>query len=547
MRYNAGLGKTCNDKPEKIMTTTTNHYPIAEAVRSAYRAGEEDEALEPIVLVDGNGQPIGRIGDGDYVIFYDIRGEREIELTSAFVAQEFSHFDRAPITVHFATMIEYTSDLVEHIAFPPIKDLRHTLSEIVSRHGLQQVKISESEKAVHVRYFLNGKREEPFPGETHISIPSPEVANYAETPEMSAAGVAQAAIEALNDPEASFIVVNFCNVDVVGHIEDREAVLKAIEEVDRRVGEVVAAAQARGVTAVVTADHGTVEKWLYPEGTVDTGHTDSAVPFIVVDPALKDIALRDGGALTDVAPTLLQFLGLPQPDEITGRSLLPDGTGREKKRVMLIIVDGWGARDDAYGNMILEANTPVMDRLEQEWPSTRLEAAGEAVGMPAGTVGNSEAGHTHIGAGRLVLSDRVRIDRAIADGTFFKNAAFRWAMEGAKRDGTKLHLLGIISFYSSHGSIIHLKELMKMAHEAGVPEVYIHGMLGRRGERPESGAIYTEEIEKEAERQGNGMALVSIIGRFWSLDREENWDRIEKTYRWLVEGKGQTVSGVSCR
>jgi 2,3-bisphosphoglycerate-independent phosphoglycerate mutase len=540
------LEKPATTQTEETMAATTNRYPIAEAVRAAYHDGEEDEALEPIVLVDG-GQPVGRIGDGDYVIFYDIRGEREIELTSAFVAQEFPHFDRAPITVHFATMIEYASGLVEHVAFPPIREIRHTLSEIISQHGLKQVKISESEKAIHVRYFLNGKREKPFPGETHVSVPSPEVANYAETPEMSAAGVAQAAIEALDDSEASFIVVNFCNVDVVGHIEDRQAVLKAVEEVDRRVGEVVAAAQARGVTAVVTADHGTVEKWLYPEGTVDTGHTDSLVPFTVVDSALTGVALREGAALTDVAPTLLQLLGLPQPEEMTGVSLLPETVGREPHRVLLVIADGWGARDDAYGNMILEANTPAMDQLEQAWPSTRLEAAGEAVGMPAGTVGNSEAGHTHIGAGRLVLSDRVRIDRAIADGSFFENAAFRWAMEGAKRDGTKLHLLGIISFYSSHGSIVHLKELMKMARAAGVPEVYIHGMLGRRGERPESGAIYTEEIEKEAERLGSGFALASIIGRFWSLDREENWDRIEKTYRWLVEGKGQKVSGTLWR
>jgi 2,3-bisphosphoglycerate-independent phosphoglycerate mutase len=182
-----------------------------------------------------------------------------------------------------------------------------------------------------------------------------------------------------------------------------------------------------------------------------------------------------------------------------------------------------------------------MDQLQQARPTTRLQAAGEAVGMPAGTVGNSEAGHTHIGAGRLVLSDRVRIDRAIANGSFCENEAFCWAMQGAKRDGTKLHLLGIVSFYSSHGSINHLKALMKMAHEEGVPDVYIHGMLGRRGERPESGAIYTEEIEREAERLGEGMTLASIIGRFWSLDREENWDRIEKTYRWLVEGKGRPV------
>jgi 2,3-bisphosphoglycerate-independent phosphoglycerate mutase len=514
---------------------------MAEAVRAAYRAGEEDEALEPLVRVDSAGQPVGRIGDGDYVIFYDIRGEREIELTSAFVAQEFSHFPRDPIQVHFVTMIEYARGLPVRMAFPPVREIRHTLSEVASAHGLRQVKIAESEKAIHVQYFLNGKREEPFPGETHIAVPSPEVQNYAQVPEMSAEGVAQAAVRALDDAGATLVVVNFCNVDVVGHIEDRAAILRAVAQVDRHIGEVVSAAQARGVTAVLTADHGTVERWLYPEGTVDTGHTDSPVPFIVVDPAAQDVTVRDGGALTDVAPTLLHLLGLPQPGEMTGGSLLPDSVPRQRRRVLLVIADGWGARDDGWGNLILEADTPVMDQLQQAWPTTRLQAAGEAVGMPAGTVGNSEAGHTHIGAGRRVLSDRVRIDRAIADGSFCENEAFCWAMRGARRDGTNLHLLGIVSFYSSHGSINHLKALMKMAHEESVPNVYIHGMLGRRGERPESGAIYTEEIEREAERLGEGMTLASIIGRFWSLDREENWERIEKTYRWLVEGKGRPV------
>jgi 2,3-bisphosphoglycerate-independent phosphoglycerate mutase len=520
---------------------------MAEAVRAAYRAGEEDEALEPLVRVDGGGRPEGRIGDGDYVIFYDIRGEREIELTSAFVAQAFPHFTRPPMQVHFATMIEYARGLVEQVAFPPVREISHTLSEMVSAHGLRQTKIAESEKVIHVRYFLNGKREEPFPGETRVVIPSPEVQNYAETPEMSAGKVALAAIEALNDPQADLIVVNFCNVDVIGHIENREAVLRAIAEVDRRIGEVLSVAQAQGVIGVVTADHGTVEKWLYPEGTVDTGHTDSPVPFILVAPALQGVSLREGGALTDVAPTLLHLLGLPQPEEMTraadgpSSSLLPGPTPDQRRRVLLIIADGWGARDDAYGNMILEAETPVMDRLQREWPTTRLQAAGEAVGMPAGTVGNSEAGHLHMGAGRRILSDRVRIDQAIADGSFFENEPFRWAMQGARRDGTRLHLLGIISFYSSHGSVAHLKALMEMARREGVPEVYVHGMLGRRGERPESGALYTEEIEREAERLGEGMALASIIGRFWSLDREENWDRIEKTYRWLVEGKGKAV------
>ncbi len=527
--------------------TESTHYPMAEAVRAAYRAGEEDEALEPLVRVDGDGHPIGRIGDGDYVIFYDIRGEREIELTRALVDQSFTHFARQPMQVNFATMIEYAQDLPVQVAFPPTQELHHTLSEVVSNLGLRQVKVAESEKAIHVQYFLNGKHEEPFPGETHIVIPSPEVQNYAEVPQMCANDVAQATVRALDDPEAALIVVNFCNVDVLGHIEDHDAILSAVSEVDRCIGEAVAAAQARGVTCVVTADHGTVERWLYPEGAVDTGHTDSPVPFIAIDPAMENVQLRPGGALTDVAPTLLHILGLPQPAEMTGSSLLPGDVPRQRRRTLLVIADGWGDRDESRGNLILEAETPAMDRLQRDWPKTRLQAAGEAVGMPKGTVGNSEAGHLHIGAGRRVLSDRVRIDQAIADGSFWANDVFRWAMEGAKRDGTRLHLLGIISFYSSHGSINHLKALMEMANELDVPEVYIHGMLGRRGERPESGAIYTEEIEREAERLGPGMMLASIIGRFWSLDREENWDRIEKTYRWLVEGKGRAVSVVSPR
>ncbi len=517
------------------------HYPMAEAVRAAYRAGEEDEALEPLVRVDSTGQPVGRIGDGDYVIFYDIRGEREVELTSAFVAQEFPHFPRPPIQVHFATMIEYARNLPVRVAFPPMREIRHTLSEVVSAHSLQQVKIAESEKAIHVQYFLNGKREEPFPGETHVVIPSPEVQNYAEVPEMRAEEVAKATVQALEDPEPALVVVNFANVDVVGHIEDRAAILRAVAEVDRRIGEVLAAAQARGITAVVTADHGTVERWLYPEGTVDTGHTDSPVPCTVVDPALRGVTLCKGGKLTDVAPTLLHLLGLPQPEEMTGSSRLPDSVSRQRRRVLLVIADGWGARDDPWGNLILEAETPVMDQLQQEWPTTRLQAAGEAVGMPAGTVGNSEAGHLHIGAGRRILSDRVRIDQAIADGSFFANDAFRWAMQGAKQDGTRLHLLGIVSFYSSHGSVAHLKALLEMACRKEIPEVYVHAMLGRRGERPESGARYIEDVERETERLGVGR-VASVIGRFWSLDREENWDRIEKTVRWLVEGQGRPVS-----
>jgi 2,3-bisphosphoglycerate-independent phosphoglycerate mutase len=305
---------------------------------------------------------------------------------------------------------------------------------------------------------------------------------------------------------------------------------------------VVQAARDAGVTVLITADHGSAERWYYPDGAIDTGHTDSPVPLILINPSLRHVQLNEG-ALTDVAPTILDLMDLPKPEEMTGNSLIVDHMSRAPRRVALIIADGWGWRQETEGNLIAAANTPVMDGFMANWPSSTLTASGPAVGMPAGTVGNSEAGHLHIGGGRRFPSDRVKIEDAIADGSFFQNEVFRQAMQGAKRDNTRLHLLGIISFYSSHGSVEHLKALMQMAQQEGVPEVYIHGMLGRRGERPESGAIYVQEIEKEAERLGVGQ-FVSIIGRYWSLDREQNWDRIEKTYRWLVEGKGTPVPAV---
>jgi 2,3-bisphosphoglycerate-independent phosphoglycerate mutase len=528
------------------------HYPMAAAVRTAYQAGQEDETLEPLVLVDTRGQPIGSIQDGDYVIFYDIRGEREVELTSAFVDASFPHFSREPIRVSFATMIEYHPDLDVRVAFPPLKQIEDTLCEVVSKAGRRQVKVVESEKAIHVGFFLNGKAQDPFPGEERLVIPSARPHSHAQMPPtMCAEAVADAAIQALSRPEYALVTVNLCNVDVIGHIENPEAIRLAVEAVDAQAGRLLDAARAAGVTAVVTADHGTVERWYYPDGAIDTGHTDSPVPCVVVYPEGRGrFHLRETGALTDVAPTVLDLLRLPKPGKMSGQSLIlrprpaseysSGGDAADGSRVLLLILDGWGIGDRGPADLIAQATTPVMDHLLAAWPSSRLQAAGPAVGMPPGTVGNSEAGHLHIGAGRVVPADRVRISQALEDGSFFENEAFRWAMEGAKRGGTRLHLLGIVSFYSSHGSVDHLLALMEMARRNAVPEVYVHGMLGRRGERPESGALYIEQVEREAKRLG--MARVAtVIGRFWSLDREGHWDRIEKTYRMLVHGEGQAV------
>jgi 2,3-bisphosphoglycerate-independent phosphoglycerate mutase len=525
-----------------------NIYPMAKAVRQAYQSGEDDESLEPRVLVGPSGKPIGRFQDGDYVIFYNIRGEREVELCQSLLQEDFTQFPVSQnLRLNFVTMIPYDKRFKVRVAFPPEEEVRDTLSEVLSKHGLRQVKISESEKAIHVSYFLNGKVREPFPDEERIIIPSPkDVPFFDQKPEMNAAGVAEAVIQKLGNPGIDFIFANFANIDVVGHIENEKAIEKAVEAVDFHLGRVLEASRKAGVITLITADHGTAEKWFYPDGSIDTGHTNSPVPFVLVDPNRETQfvwKLRPKGELADVAPSVLQILDLPIPAAMNGQSLLlhqpqPEPDGR--KRILLILLDGWGFRPEKEGNLIALAHTPVMDDLQKRFPFAILEAAGEAVGLPEGTVGNSEVGHLHIGAGRRIHSDRLRIDRAIQDGSFFQNEAFLWAMRAAKQNKKNLHLLGIVSFFSSHGSLDHLLALLKLARKESVEKLYLHAMLGRRGERKESGAWYLEMIEKQMENLKLGQ-VVSVIGRYWSLDREENWDRIEKTYRMLVHGEGKPV------
>ena len=522
--------------------------PLAQAVREAYRRGEEDETLAPLVLTDRGGRPVGRIGSRDAVIFYNIRGEREIELTRCLTETNFREFPVAEdLNLEFATMIEYRKGLPVRVAFPPEGILEWTLSDTISAAGLRQVKITEAEKAVHVGYFLNGKKEAPLPGEERIIVPTrKDVALFDEATEMSSELITEAAIAKIYDPGCRFIFVNLPNVDVVGHIENEAAILRAIACVDDCAGRIVDAALREGVTVIVSADHGTVEKWLYPDGNVDTGHTASLVPLILIGEN-PGTTLRAGGELSDVAPTVLSLLDLPIPAAMTGHSLIESATGPPSagnartaaapRRVLLLILDGWGWSDESQGNLIAKAHPPRMNALMQTWPHTTLRAAGEAVGLPAGTVGNSEAGHLHIGAGRCIYSDRVKIDRAIADGSFFRNEAFLSAIRTARDRVAALHLLGIVSFFSSHGSINHLFALMDLARQEGVGNLFIHAMLGRRGEMPESGAHYVGSIEKKTLEIGLGK-VVSVIGRYWSMDREENWDRIEKTYRMLVYGEG---------
>ncbi|MDH4219892.1 MAG: alkaline phosphatase family protein [Candidatus Aminicenantes bacterium] len=542
--YSIGLKSSQSMNNEKDIKMDS---PLVKTIRQAYRTGQEDEALEPIVVVDSAGNPIGRFQDGDSVIFYDIRGEREIELTESLTNPGFCHFPiEKDIRLNFVTMIEYSSSLDVKVAFQTDREIKNTLTEVVTHAGMKLLKIAESEKAIHIGFFLNGRREGKFPLEERVIIPSPEgVVNYALTPDMSAAKVSDEICAKLNDPSYQVIVANLANVDVVGHIEDKLAILKAVEAVDGALGKIFEACRQTRRTLIVTSDHGTVEEWLYPDGAVNTGHTRNLVPFILADFSSEDPHhwdLQGKGELSDIAPTALKLLGLEKPQEMTGSSLILNYPDKDKarRRLLLLILDGWGMRQEELGNLIKEARTPNFDALWSQFPHALLEAAGEAVGMPVHTVGNSEAGHLHLGAGRRIFLDRVKIDKAVKDGSFFRNPAFLWAMEEAKKKNRALHLLGIVSHYSSHGTIKHLFALLRMARKMNLERVFAHALIGRRGERPESGAIYVAKVKEMCRDLSLGQ-VVTVIGRFWALDREFNWDRVEKTYRALVNGKGTHV------
>jgi 2,3-bisphosphoglycerate-independent phosphoglycerate mutase len=533
--------------PAKVLS-----FSLGPAIRAANEAGEEDEALRPIVKTDAAGRPIGRIGRGDAVIFYDLRGDREIEITRSFVEPGFSHFPVEPVLgLDFTTLIEYDPKLDVRVAFPPQENLAHTLTEAATAAGVRVVKVAESEKTPHIGFFFNGKSDTVFPGEERDIVPSPRnAANYDSVPEMSSDAVAEAIIGQMQARGPELIVANLANVDIIGHLENRSAAIRAVEAVDRALGRVLDGARERGTAVLITADHGAVEEWIYPDGTINTGHTKNPVPFILADfgaPADAGAAVRPDGALTDVAPTVLDLLGIPVPAEMTGRTLIerPSPVLRAPRRVLLLILDGWGIRPPDERNLIAQSRTPNFDDARARFPGSTLRASGEAVGLEPGTVGNSEAGHLHLGAGRRVPLDRIRIDAAIADGSFTRNEVLHETMSAAARDGRPLHLMGVVAHFSSHAKLDHLFALLAMAGREGVRDVFVHGFIGRRGDRPEkSGAACLEKVESFCAGIGVG-EVVTIIGRYWSHNREEKRHLIEVAYRALVRGEGTRIGNLS--
>ena len=288
------------------------------AVAAAAARGETDEFVQPTVI----GAPAEhRVRDGDVCLFFNFRPDRARELTRAFFEESFAEFDRGPHPprVAFTTMTRYKKEFPLPVAFEPAA-VTHVLAQVLAEHGLRQLHIAETEKYAHVTFFFNGGVERAVAGERRVLVPSPrDVPTYDKKPQMSAVEVTDKLIAELETGDLDFVVVNYANADMVGHSGVLEAAIRAVETVDACLGRVVPLVLAQGGVCLITADHGNSDHMVEPDGRPNTAHSTNPVPFLATVAATS---VRDGGVLADIAPTILDLLGVPTPPEMTGRDLL---------------------------------------------------------------------------------------------------------------------------------------------------------------------------------------------------------------------------------
>ncbi len=292
---------------------------LADSIAESYANNVTDEFIHPLTVVDKDDKPIATIQNDDVVIFFNFRTDRGRELTEALSQKDFHEHTMHKLNLYYVTMTNY-NDTYQNVHVVYDKDnITETLGEVLEKHNKTQIRIAETEKYPHVTFFFSGGREQPFHGETRILRNSPKVATYDLQPEMSAFELKDALVPELKEGKVDFVCLNFANGDMVGHTGVMAAAIKACEAVDKCVKEVVEAALENNYTTLIIADHGNCETMINPDGTPNTAHTTNPVPIILVDPELKTI---HDGVLGDLAPTILELMGIDKPEVMTGKSLL---------------------------------------------------------------------------------------------------------------------------------------------------------------------------------------------------------------------------------
>ena len=292
---------------------------LIDSVQTSYNLGITDEFIEPIVAIDKNGQPLGKITQGDVVIFFNFRTDRGRQLTEALSQFAFPDQDMKPLDLHYVTLTNYDKTFKNVNVIFEKEDLKNTLGETLSKAGKSQIRIAETEKYPHVTFFFNGGREEPFEGEERIMCPSPNVATYDLQPEMSAFYVRDAILPKIKEKRPDFICLNFANPDMVGHTGNLKAAIKACETVDQCAGDIIDVALENQYKIIVISDHGNCETMINADGSPNTAHTTNPVPLILVDREINPIC---NGVLGDIAPTILKLMSIEIPNAMTGNSLV---------------------------------------------------------------------------------------------------------------------------------------------------------------------------------------------------------------------------------
>ena len=311
-RVKQGYDLLVNGVGKKVTSAT-------EGIKESYAEDVTDEFIKPICVVGTDGKPVATIQEGDAVIFYNFRNDRAREMTTVLTQQDMPEAGMHTIPLYYCCLTPYDDKFTGlHILFDK-ENVTDTIGEVVAKAGRSQLRIAETEKYAHVTFFFNGGREAPFENEDRILINSPKVATYDLKPEMSAPEVKEALIADILTAKHDMIILNFANGDMVGHTGVYDAIVKAVKYIDSAVGEVVRAARSKGYSVLITADHGNADHAVNDDGTPNTAHSLNKVQFIVVDDDVKTV--RDG-RLCDIAPTMLTLLGIPQPEAMTGESLI---------------------------------------------------------------------------------------------------------------------------------------------------------------------------------------------------------------------------------
>ncbi|MBI3012235.1 MAG: hypothetical protein HYY63_01265, partial [Elusimicrobia bacterium] len=563
----------------------------AEVLEALHEGGLDDQSIPPISLVDEKGHPVGLIEDGDTVLNWNIRTDRAKPLTAAFLGipsedQTGGLLGNVPHPqIHMVTMTEYDGKFEDHAAIgfqpPPVLD---TYAEVVGRAGVRQWVVGESEKHKAIAWFKNGRKNLGFtqssqnhfdaisaPVRTYLRedlgiemhvVESRKVGTHDQAPQMRAAEITEILLRGIGE-DVEDMFVNYANADMVGHATTKPKIFdKAVDAIltlDKELERLIPAALDSGYTILITADHGNAEELVVTQDgkiKANPGHTSNPVPLIilglkpgesvVIRPDKKDSVVT----LADVAPTLLSLRGLESPKSWNRKSLLEGSIIPDRNRKILrILLDGYGVREETSGNAMAEAasrkGSPLlMDRLvkdpllRRKWGvlARPIQASGEYCGYGKGIAGTTEFGHVLIDAGRWIDSDKVLIDRAIEDGTFNTKPALVEAMERAQKGEGKLHLMGLVTTKFVHASTKHIEEILKMAASYGLKgdQVLIHAFTDGRDETF-NGIQSLNELQDLIARYGVGK-IVTVGGRAWYMDRDNRWHRLTAAYRSLTEG-----------